>query len=198
MMAILVQSGDPGRKGTPPRLQEDLRRRHQRPTATTEFGAALDVLDIAQHRVAELFGVGPRSVRRWQYGDRRVPRGVDIVLRLLAAGTVTVAQVEQAAVPIPARINGSAKPGPPASLLGELAPEQPALARAKAATLADPGLTTAEKVCALTPEICCWPCGDLGHPDFHFCGSPVARRPYCEHHRTMAYVAPLAGKQNFR
>ena len=24
-------------------------------------------------------------------------------------------------------------------------------------------------------------------PDFHFCGSPAARRPYCEHHRAMAY-----------
>jgi hypothetical protein len=63
---------------------------------------------------------------------------------------VTVAQVEQAAIPIPGRTNGSAKPGPPAPLLGEPAPEQSALARAKVATLADPGLTTAEKVCALT------------------------------------------------
>jgi hypothetical protein len=50
------------------------------------------------------------SVRRWQSGDRRVPCGVGIVLRLLAAGTVTVAQA--AAVPIPARTNGSTKPGP--------------------------------------------------------------------------------------
>jgi hypothetical protein len=58
---------------------------------------------------------------------------------------VTVAQVEQAAIPIPGRTNGSAKPGPPAPLLGEPAPEQSALARTKAATHADPGLTTAEK-----------------------------------------------------
>ena len=108
-------------------------------------------------------------------------------------GAVTVAQVEQAAVPIPARTNGSAKPGPPAPLLVAPAPEQSVVARAEAAALADPGLTTAEKVCALTPEACRWPCGDPGHPDFHFCGSPVARRPYCEHHRAMAYVAPLTG-----
>jgi hypothetical protein len=101
MMVILVQSGDPGRKGTPPRLREDLRWLHQRATAADEFRATLGALGIAQRRVAQLFGVGPRSVRRWQCGDRRVPCGVGIVLRLLAAGAVTVAQVEQAAVPAP-------------------------------------------------------------------------------------------------
>ena len=161
--------------------------------AATEFRATLGALGIAQHRVAQLFGVGPRSVRRWQDGDRRVPCGVGIVLRLLAAGTVTVAQVEQAAVPIPARTNGSAKPGPPAPLLVAPAPEQSATAPAEAAALADPGLTTAEKVVALAPGDCRWPHGDPGHPDFHFCGSPVARKPYCEQHRAMAYAAPLTG-----
>jgi len=166
---------------------------HSRAAAASELCEILGALGITQHRVAQLFGVGPRSVRRWQYGDRRVPCGVGIVLRLLAAGTVTVAQVEQAAVPIPARTNGGAKPGPPAPLLVAPAPEPSALARSEAAALADPGLTTAEKVCALTPEVCCWPCGDPGHPDFHFCGSPVAKRPYCEHHHAMAYVAPRTG-----
>jgi len=153
----------------------------------------LSALGLAQHHVARLFGVAPKSVRRWQSGDHHIPGGVSVVFRLLAAGAVTVAQVEQAAVPVPVRTNGSAKPGPPAPLLGEPAPEQSPLARAKVANLADPGLTTAEKVCALTPEVCCWPCGDPGHPDFHFCGSPVAKRPYCEHHRAMAYVAPRTG-----
>ena len=158
--------------------------------ARTEFRATLAALGIAQHRVARLFGVGPRSVRRWQNGDRRVPCGVGIVLRLLAAGTVTVAQVEQAAI----RTNGSAKPGPPAPLLVALAPEPSVLARAKAAALAGPGLSTAEKVCALAPDACRWPRGDPARPDFHFCGSPVARKPYCEHHRAMAYAAPLTGR----
>ena len=77
--------------------------------APTEFHEALGTLGIAQQRVAALFGVGPRSVRRWQYGERRVPCGVSIVLRLLAAGAVTVEQVEQAAVP-PARMNGGTEP----------------------------------------------------------------------------------------
>jgi hypothetical protein len=98
-----------------------------------------------------MFGVRPRSVRRWQHGDRRVPRGVGIVLRLLAAGVITVDQVEQAAIPIPVRTNGSAKSEPPAPLLVEPAPAQAALARAEAATTTDSGLTTAEKVIALGP-----------------------------------------------
>jgi hypothetical protein len=85
--------------------------------ATTEFHATLSALGLAQDRVAKVFGVGPRSVRRWQHGDRRVPCGVRIVLRLLAAGAVTLAQVEQAAAPIPVRTNGSAEPESPALLL---------------------------------------------------------------------------------
>src|SRR5262249_21356588 len=118
--------------------------------------------------------------------NRRVPCGVGIVLRLLAAGTMTVAQVEQVAVPISARTNGSAKPGPPAPLRVEPTPEQSALT---------PSLATAEKVRALTPEVCCWPCGDPGQPDFYFCGSLVTKQPYCEHHRTMAYVVPPTGSR---
>jgi GcrA cell cycle regulator len=100
------------------------------------------------------------------------------VFRLLAAGTVTVAQVEQAAVPARAKL---------ASFLSDPAPEQLALARAKAATLADSSLTTAEKVCALTSNACRWPCGDPEDPDFHFCGDPVVEKPYCDHHRAMAF-----------
>jgi hypothetical protein len=160
--------------------------------AATEFRATLDALGIAQQRAARLFGVGPRSVRRWQDGDRRVPRGVDIVIHLLAAGTVTIAQVE-AAVAIPARTNGSAKLGAPAPLLVAPAPEQSVVAGAEAAAPAGPGLSTAEKVCALSADVCRWPCGDPACPDFHFCSSPVARKPYCEHHRAMAYAPPLTG-----
>jgi len=161
--------------------------------ATTEFRETLGALGIAQRRVAQLFGVGPRSIRRWQHGDRRVPRGVGIVLRLLAAGAVTVAQVEEAAIPIPARINGSAKPEPPVPLLVEPAPAPATLVRAEAAIFADSGLTTAEKVIALAPGGCRWPCGDPRHSDFYFCGDPVAEKPYCQHHHALAYMAPRTG-----
>jgi hypothetical protein len=67
--------------------------------APIEFHAMLSALGLAQTRIAELFGVGSRSVRRWQHGERRVPRGVDIVFRLMAAGVVTIAEVEEAAAP---------------------------------------------------------------------------------------------------
>jgi hypothetical protein len=175
-MTTLVHSGDLGREETLPR------RRRPRAATTTEFARALDVLNLTQLRAAQLFGVNVRHVRRWGRGDRRVPRGVDIVLRLLAAGAISIDQVEQAAVLIPARTNGSAKPELPASLLIEPTP-------APAPT--DLDLTTAEKVFALAPNACRWPCGDPRRADFHFCGNPVAERPYCERHRTMAYMVPL-------
>ena len=100
--------------------------------AAIEFCEMLGALGLAQQHVAELFGVGLRNVRRWRSGDRRIPHGVGIVLRLLAAGTVTVAQVEQAAVP--ARANSGVKVEPLASLLVDPAPEQSALAHASTAT----------------------------------------------------------------
>ena len=154
-----------------------------------EFRATLGALGIAQDRVAKLFNVKARSVRRWQDGDRRVPSGVSIVLSLLATGTVTFEEVERAAVSIPARANGGAKPGPPAPLRVALAPEPSVVAPAEAAALADPGLSTAEKVVALAADGCRWPFGDPGAPGFRFCGAPVAKRPYCPHHRVQAYVA---------
>jgi GcrA cell cycle regulator len=75
----------------------------------TEFHQALGSLGIAQQRVAHLFDVSPRAVRRWRDGERRVPRGVEIVVRLMADGVVTLEAVERAANPIPARMNGGAR-----------------------------------------------------------------------------------------
>ena len=192
-MAILIQSGDLGRKETPPRLREDLRRRHQRAPAADEFRATLGALGIAQRRVAQLFGVGSRSVRRWRDGTRRVPVGVSIVFRLLVTGAVTVDQVERVAVPSPIWTNGSAKEEPPAPRPAEPALDQSALARARAAARADPGLTTAEKVIALALGACRWPGGDPRHSDFYFCGDPVAEKSYCKHHHALAYMAPRTG-----
>jgi hypothetical protein len=166
--------------------------------AAAEFRTALDALGVTQHRAGQWFGVNARSIRRWQRGDRHVPRGVGIVLRLLAAEMITVAQVEEVTVPVPARTNG-AKPEPPASLRVEPAPEeQPALAprRAGTVTLADPSPTTSvvEQICALTSEICHWPLGIPGQPGFRFCGSAVVTAPYCPRHRAAAYLARQPGR----
>src|SRR5262249_44765647 len=157
----LVQLNDPGREETPPRLREDLRQRRPRAAATTEFGAALAILDITQAHAGRLFQVSQRHVRRWKRADRSLPVGVAIVLRLLTQGSVSLAQVELAAASISAR-NGGAEGEPLVSLeeppapLEEATPEQ-----AKTAALA---------VCALTPGSCRWPRGDPQHPDFCFCG----------------------------
>jgi hypothetical protein len=163
-------------------------------TAATEFARTLGVLGVTQHRAGQWFSVNARSIRRWRSGDRRVPAGVVIVCRLLAAKVVTAAQVEAvAAVPVPARTNGE----PPAPLRAAPAPEeQPALAprRARTAARADLGLTTAEKVVALAADTCRWPCGDPQHPDFHFCSAPTAKPPYCPRHRAVAFLAPRPGR----
>jgi DNA-binding transcriptional regulator YdaS (Cro superfamily) len=118
----LVQLNDPGREETPPRLREDLKQRRRRAAATTEFGAALDAIGFPQNRVAKLFGISCRHVRRWRHGDRRVPRAVRLVINLLVTGAVSIDQVEQAAVAVSVRTNGSAEPRPPAPLLVEPAP----------------------------------------------------------------------------
>jgi len=144
-----------------------------RSTAATEFRAALAALGIPQTRVAELFNVNPRHIRRWRSGDRRLPHAVGLVVNLLTTGVVTIEQAE-AAVPVLTRTNGAAKPKPSA------APEQP--------TLADPSLSTAEKVLALAPNACRWPYNDPRHPNFYFCSRPTAAPPYCNEHRSAAHM----------
>ena len=183
--------------------------------AASELCEMLSTLGIAQHHVARLFGVGPRSVRRWQRGDRDIPCGVGIVLRLLAVGAVTVSQVERAAVPVPVRTNGNAKPDAPPRRAGAGAFRRGGLSSHRRPHSVDPtsvdptSLPTppsptppsstsrpdhllCQKVVALAPGACRWPYGDPRHPDFHFCGDLVAQRPYCGRHRALAYVAPAA------
>jgi hypothetical protein len=80
-------------------------------------------LGIEPHRFAELFGYSPRSVRHWQRGDRPIPHGTGVLLRLLAEGTIGIADVEAAAAP---GANEAATPNPqtmepPAA--GPVAPE---------------------------------------------------------------------------
>jgi len=42
---------------------------------------------------------------------------------------------------------------------------------------------------ALRPGMCCWPEGEPGTDDFHFCGQQsIPGKPYCEEHCVRAYV----------
>jgi len=44
---------------------------------------------------------------------------------------------------------------------------------------------------ALRPGMCCWPEGEPGTEEFHFCGEPtIPKKPYCAAHCERAYVKP--------
>lgn len=75
-------------------------------------------------------------------------------------------------------------------------PKKPKKAAAVAATPSAPvsspvKMPTGEVVRLeeLTAAMCCWPEGEPGTPEFHFCGkSAVQDKPYCEEHCARAYV----------
>lgn len=49
----------------------------------------------------------------------------------------------------------------------------------------------------LTSAMCCWPEGEPGTPDFHFCAKPsLAEKPYCAEHCERAYVKVSKNKKN--
>src|SRR5262249_47705197 len=128
---------------------------HPRIAAASEFRTTLSTLGIPQHRAARLFGVGARSIRRWAAGDRRIPPGAAIVIRLLIEGTIRFDRAEPA-VPAPARTKGGTKPESLAPLLVKPAPKHPPWARTEAVAPANANLTV-EKVLALAPGTCRWP-----------------------------------------
>jgi hypothetical protein len=142
----------------------------------TEFHEALGSLNLAQQRVAALFDVSSRAVRRWRDGQRKVPCGVNIVVHLLAAGAVTVEQV-------PARKNG----GPGLSALLGVTEAEPEVTEPPVIVERPPELST--DVCRGRPDPGQhWrearrargdvvPIGDPHHSDFHFCCSPVTAPP---------------------
>jgi hypothetical protein len=179
-MATFIQLGGPEREEPPLGLPGDLGQRHPRATAADEVREALGVLNLAQHRAARLFGVGPRSIRRWRSGDRRIPHGIGVLLNLMVMGTVTVDQVE-AAIPAPVRTNGDARLGLDALVGPAPAPEQ-------SAPVADLAPTTAERVFALGAGMCRWPFGSPGATNFRFCSDPIAAGSYCKRHCAEAYM----------
>jgi hypothetical protein len=174
-----------------------------------EFCAIPTVLGLSRAHLAKLLSRSPRCISHWTLGDRPLPYEVGILLQLLATQKITVRDVEEAAAP--ARANGNTAPDPePAIADPEPEPEPeprvptvdsesvPPKSAVRAALPAVLSLTTAEKICALTPTACRWPCGDPQHPDFHFCSCPVTAGPYCATHRAQAYVTPSTGSDSQR
>jgi hypothetical protein len=146
----------------------------------TDFREALAALGSTS-RVAKLFSVKPREVRRWRDG-RTTPRGVQILLELLVVGVISVVDIEHAA----ARVDGDAGPGP--------APTVDLDSLAAAVTPVDPS-SVAGKICALPPSGACkWPLGDIDDPArFRFCRAPaLAGQPYCSDHQALSVRPRIA------
>src|SRR5262245_24446653 len=167
-----------------------------------ELRAIPTVLGLSRAQLAKLLSRSPRCISHWTLGDRPLPYEVGILLQLLAAQKITIRDVEEAAAPT--RANRSAAPDPqPAitdpepkprvSVLTVDSERVPPKSAVRAPLPAVLSLTIAEKICTLTPKACRWPCGDPRHPNFHFCGNLVTEQPYCDHHRTVAYMAQPGG-----
>ena len=90
-MTIFVHSNAPEQGEVP------LRQRRPHAAAVTEFGTALNALEIKQRSAARWFDTSERNIRRWKSGDRRTPPAVGIVFRLLVDRKITVRDVEEAA-----------------------------------------------------------------------------------------------------
>ena len=58
-----------------------------------EYAAILARLDLSQVGAARLLGIGERTSRRYAAGDAEIPEPTAILLRLLAAGVVTAAEI---------------------------------------------------------------------------------------------------------
>jgi hypothetical protein len=62
-----------------------------------QYQAALDRLGLSQVGAAELFGVDPRTSRRWVAGDLVIPRAVALALRLMMKHGVTLDEADRLA-----------------------------------------------------------------------------------------------------
>ena len=61
-----------------------------------EFRAILERLGLTQVAAGRLLGYDERTVRRWAGGERSIPMGIVIVLRLLLTGKVRPEDVARA------------------------------------------------------------------------------------------------------
>lgn len=62
-----------------------------------QYRVALSRLDLSQVGAARLVGADPRTGRRWALDERPVPECVAILLRLLLAKKITIADIEAVA-----------------------------------------------------------------------------------------------------
>lgn len=60
----------------------------------TEYRETIESLCLSQVGAARLFGVDPRTSRRWALGELPVPRAVELALKLMLKHGVTVADAQ--------------------------------------------------------------------------------------------------------
>lgn len=60
-----------------------------------EFRAAIEHLGLSQVRAAHLFGVDPRTSRRWALGELPVPKPVSLCLRLMLRHGIVVEEIDE-------------------------------------------------------------------------------------------------------
>jgi GcrA cell cycle regulator len=178
------------------------RRQHRRAAAADEFRQTLAALGLTRTELAQLLGYAPRTVRHWAAGSRSVSHETTVLLRLARAGRISLADIEAAAAPVRAE-NGSATIGPQGTTNGLAQPEPvvaPTVNPEPGPLKHDPlpagsGLTTAEKVLALTAGACRWPIGDPQDQDFRFCGGNALQgKLYCSTHCDVAYESPAVAE----
>jgi hypothetical protein len=145
----------------------------------------LSALDLSRIQLAQLLGYTSRTVRRWVSGTRAVPRETIILLRLVLAGKIAIADIAAAAAARPRRdIEPDAVP---------TADQEPAAER---------GVGIGQ----LNSRVCRWPLWGNETPAadrMRFCGeAAIIGSPYCSAHAATAappprnYEAP-AGRGQF-
>jgi len=96
-----------------------------------------------------------------------------------------IAEVADRALPAQAKRDGEPAAAPPRALkpVQEAPPPRTTAASTRAALQAVASRPFGRVV------TCCWPIGEPGTRDFHFCdGRSVPGKPYCEEHAALAYV----------
>lgn len=63
----------------------------------TEYRTAIARLGLSQVGAARLFGVDPRTSRRWALGEQPIPRAVAMCLRMMVSHDVSAAEAQSMA-----------------------------------------------------------------------------------------------------
>lgn len=62
--------------------------------APADFRRTLKGLHVSQARLARLLNLNKQTPTRWMNGEHPIPREVELIVKLLAAGRVTIDELE--------------------------------------------------------------------------------------------------------